>query len=395
VKGGEYTGYVSPENDALAKQIYERIKPEFEGYLEDIRSNKDGTRPRSSCGKYSTVRYWQAMAVAKIKESNSPPEVAALPKKVRKKVVPAISSSPPAAADSSDDDDASAAGKLTALMAKTSISGPPATPVRQGPRAQPQMETPVVPKSYQAVGGKQNPASTDEYYVNMAILVLLQQLLSDMRQLATEPPERRLRDLSRAHLDRSPHSHLSHCIQPFLATIEQIRRRRLERTQYRILKTLWQHLDFHSPDTLDDAALNDLGVVRGADLGVDNPSPLDFEPRFFAPCHGEISGLEEELETWGSHWHPSKDKPERLRDDEWIRNAGYTYAEMRLEWFDNVFLGLGMEYKGEIHPMYVASLPLLPQPSRLTPVSSNIYKGVNQEDMSFGSPTAVTTGGCT
>lgn len=51
LKGGEYTGYVSPENDALAKQIYERIKPEFEGYLEDIRSNKDGTRPRSSCGQ--------------------------------------------------------------------------------------------------------------------------------------------------------------------------------------------------------------------------------------------------------------------------------------------------------------------------------------------------------
>jgi hypothetical protein len=127
-----------------------------------------------------------------------------------------------------------------------------------------------------------------------------------------------------------------------------------------MLKTLWQHLDFHSPDTLDDAALNGLGVVRGADLDVDNPLPLDFEPRFFAPYHGEISGLEEELETWGPHWRPRKDKPEHLRDDEWIRNAGYTYAEMRLEWFDNVFLGLGMEYEDEKHPMYVASLPLLP-----------------------------------
>lgn len=38
----------------------------------------------------------------------------------------------------------------------------------------------------------QNPASTDEYYVNTAILVLLQQLVSDMRQLATEPLDRRL-----------------------------------------------------------------------------------------------------------------------------------------------------------------------------------------------------------
>ncbi len=48
---------------------------------------------------------------------------------------------------------------------------------------------------------------------------------------------------------------------------------------------------------LDDAALNSLGVVRGADLDVDNPLPLDFEPRFFAPCHSEISSLEEELKT--------------------------------------------------------------------------------------------------
>ena len=78
--------------------------------------------------------------------------------------------------------------------------------------------------------------------------------------------------------------------------MEQIRRRRLERTQYRMLKTLWQHLDFHPPDTLDDAALNGLGVVRGAYLDVDNSSLLDFEPRFFVPCHGEISGLKEELE---------------------------------------------------------------------------------------------------
>ncbi|KAH6634647.1 hypothetical protein B0J18DRAFT_442424 [Chaetomium sp. MPI-SDFR-AT-0129] len=200
--GAAYTGYVSPENDALAKQIYGRLKPEFEGYLEDIRSNTDGTRPRPNCGKYSTVRYWQAMAVAKIKEFLSQPEVAALPKKVRKRVI-LMSSSPPAAsspsaagagaaADSSDDDDNSAAGKLTTSMAKTTISGPPTTPVRQVPRAQPLEETPMVPKSYPVAGGTQNPALTDEYYVNTAILVLLQQLLSDMRQLATEPPDRRL-----------------------------------------------------------------------------------------------------------------------------------------------------------------------------------------------------------
>ncbi|KAH6634646.1 hypothetical protein B0J18DRAFT_406266 [Chaetomium sp. MPI-SDFR-AT-0129] len=94
-----------------------------------------------------------------------------------------------------------------------------------------------------------------------------------------------------------------------------------KRIQYRMLEILWRHLESNSPGTLDDAQLNDLDVVRGPDLDVDNPVPLDFEPRFFAPCHGEV-----------------------------------------------------------------ASLPLLCQRRRLTPVPSNIYKGVNQEDMSFGSP---------
>lgn len=39
-----------------------------------------------------------------------------------------------------------------------------------------------------------------------------------------------------------------------------------------------------------------------------------------------------------------------------------------------------------MHPIYVASLPLLLQPLRLTPVSSNIYNGINKEDISFRSP---------
>ncbi|KAK4140266.1 uncharacterized protein C8A04DRAFT_40056 [Dichotomopilus funicola] len=77
----------------------------------------------------------------------------------------------------------------------------------------------------------------------------------------------------------------------------QIRRRRLEKTQHRMLETLWDHLDFDSPGTLNDAELNSLG----------------------------------------------------------------------LNWFDHVFSGLEMEYEDEIHPV-------------------NIYKGLDQEDMSFGSP---------
>jgi hypothetical protein len=142
--------------------------------------------------------------------------------------------------------------------------------------------------------------------------------------------------------------------------MEQIRRRRIERMQYRMMMSLWQHLESWKPDTLDDAELNDYGVVRGADLDVDNSSPLDFEPRFFAPCHGEIDGLEEKLASWRRHWDAVMDEPEHLRDEEWIPNAGYTYAERRMDWFGSVFTGLEMEYEGETHPMFVASLPLPP-----------------------------------
>jgi hypothetical protein len=73
--------------------------------------------------------------------------------------------------------------------------------------------------------------------------------------------------------------------------MEQICRRQLERAQYRMLKAVWKHLDSHPAEALDDAALMALGAVRSTDLDVDNPSPLDFEPLFFAPCNGEVCGL--------------------------------------------------------------------------------------------------------
>jgi hypothetical protein len=86
--------------------------------------------------------------------------------------------------DSSDaaySDGDGTADAITASMASTSISVAPRTPTKQGPR--PQMETPVVPRSYPGVGGKQNPATTDESYVNTAILGLLQILTLSMVEL--------------------------------------------------------------------------------------------------------------------------------------------------------------------------------------------------------------------
>jgi hypothetical protein len=52
------------------------------------------------------------------------------------------------------------------------------------------METPAVPRSYPAVGGVQNPATTDENYVNTALLSLLQMLIYYMRELTVSPNSR-------------------------------------------------------------------------------------------------------------------------------------------------------------------------------------------------------------
>ena len=44
------------------------------------------------------------------------------------------------------------------------------------------MDTPLVPRTFQAAGGMRNPATSDETYVNMALLVLLQALTVSMAQ---------------------------------------------------------------------------------------------------------------------------------------------------------------------------------------------------------------------
>ncbi|KAL2022649.1 hypothetical protein VTK56DRAFT_4993 [Thermocarpiscus australiensis] len=45
------------------------------------------------------------------------------------------------------------------------------------------METPAVPRSFLAVGGMQNPATSDETYVNTSLLLLLQTLTLGMSEL--------------------------------------------------------------------------------------------------------------------------------------------------------------------------------------------------------------------
>lgn len=146
--------------------------------------------PGSECQQYYSARYWQGLVMSKIKEFHTDAEAAALSTHVRKNFKPAASSAATPAADddssssaacSAGDDDGSA-DNIISSMANTSISGPPRTPARRGHQEQPQMDTPLVPRTFQAAGGMRNPATSDETYVNMALLVLLQALTLSMAQ---------------------------------------------------------------------------------------------------------------------------------------------------------------------------------------------------------------------
>lgn len=149
-----YNGYVSGENDELAKQIYQEIAPSFQGYLDDIRSNEDGTRPGASCSLFLPTRYWQGLVMLRIKQKHTEVEAAAMPSKVWKNGDPVDASSSSSSGDGDGDGDGDGGENApTALMAGLSILKAPKTPVKQGHRAQPQMETPAVPRSYLAVGG--------------------------------------------------------------------------------------------------------------------------------------------------------------------------------------------------------------------------------------------------
>ncbi|KAH6628178.1 hypothetical protein F5144DRAFT_594256 [Chaetomium tenue] len=71
--------------------------------------------------------------------------------------------------------------------------------------------------------------------------------------------------------------------------MEQINRRSLERTQYRQLMALWQHLGFHAPGTLDDAALHRLGVYEDQIHPINIYKKVDQEDMSFSSPMGDCS----------------------------------------------------------------------------------------------------------
>ncbi|AEO64018.1 uncharacterized protein THITE_2109690 [Thermothielavioides terrestris NRRL 8126] len=157
-----YTGYVSRENDELATKIYDKLSPLFRGYLDDIRSNKDGTRPGSKCERYFLTRYWQGLVMTRLKGDDKQGE-AGISRKPRQDVTPVED--------------------ITAAVSRTTIASAPETPRKQLIPKVLEVETPAVPKYLPAIGGMQNPATSDETYVNTALLLLLQTLTLSMSEL--------------------------------------------------------------------------------------------------------------------------------------------------------------------------------------------------------------------
>ncbi len=82
-----------------------------------------------------------------------------------------------------------------------------------------------------------------------------------------------------------------------------------------------------------------MGVVRGAELNVDDPKPCDFEARFFSPCHD----MDVELNRWRPRYNYTLQKsdprsPDSINPDStpWVRAVGYKFPSVRARWFVNV-----------------------------------------------------------
>ncbi|KAL2158319.1 hypothetical protein VTH06DRAFT_4640 [Thermothelomyces fergusii] len=175
--GFGYLGYVSKESDTLASQIYQELRPSIRAYLQDIHRNKDPTRPSQACGVFYFARYWQGLVMSRVKFYTH--EEAKLPTKVWKRGASGASASPAQG-------NATSADSLAA-MTSASTAATPRTPTKQASEPSfSQLETPTVPRTFPATGGAHNPPTSDETYVNTALLLILQALTLSMAEL-TEP----------------------------------------------------------------------------------------------------------------------------------------------------------------------------------------------------------------
>lgn len=180
-----YAGYISPENDKLANEIYNAIKPKLDGYLEEIRrvGAGDPTRPSEECGAFEDTRYWQGLASVITNQLYDEDDQKVLFKgKVRK----------------------SEAGSLQVV----GLSPLPRTPLKMGSSRQPQQGfgTPDLTAPGASAGGLQNPATSDETFVNVALVLMLQTITKLMRRWEED---QELRNSPRGRSPRSVDSQAS------------------------------------------------------------------------------------------------------------------------------------------------------------------------------------------
>lgn len=156
-----YDGYISPESDRLANEIYNAIKPKLDGYLDDIRrvGQGDPTRPSEECGAFENTRYWQGLVSGITKQVyDEDGQKVVFRGKVRK-------------------------SEAASLLIEDS-SPVPRTPLVNGSSRQPQQGfgTPHLAAPGASAGGLQNPATSDEGFVNVALVLMLQAITRLMRR---------------------------------------------------------------------------------------------------------------------------------------------------------------------------------------------------------------------
>lgn len=164
-----YKGFVSPQNHKLARELVseENMSKYLKRYLEEGKTEVSAPaylHPSPECGYFSMVRYWQVMATTHTKDGGTDGS------KIYK----------PQAEEE-------ARGRSTTPVGQQGPDGPSTvtTPPRQilPTSATPSnIKTPAATSHPAAKGGAGNPASADEAYVNVALLLMLQAVTQDFHK---------------------------------------------------------------------------------------------------------------------------------------------------------------------------------------------------------------------
>lgn len=107
----------------------------------------------------------------------------------------------------------------------------------------------------------------------------------------------------------------------------------------------WQHV--HDGQQFTDETLHSLGVIKATPLDVDGATPIDFEPRFFAPSYHDehlvhanrsrqdVMGLVEMGRDCDPIWVKTKYRDQNdYESGEWVPTEAHEYPFHRWQWFD-------------------------------------------------------------